>query len=392
MPFVSSLHVDQTTSSRPAETRHYRRQVMYSVACWTGIIILESSQVCVSDVAEGRVFQFIHYLAWATFNWFAFALFTPLIYELGRRYPVAGSNWAARIVFPHLIACLACLLTQATCRGVSGWLYTITHETLASPTSLAAEWIEKRGMLGFIAYWLIVVIAGFAQLREEVRQREIHRVELETRLASSELEKLRMQIQPHFLFNTLQAAVTLVQVDPRAAEDVLLRLSQLLRISLDQMDADEIPLARELELLDLYIGIQRRRFGERLSVAIHSDSALLNLPVPPLILQPLVENAIRHGIEKHKGPDCIEIFARQQDHELQIEVWNTNSIVDQTSASLFQRGVGLRNTKARLEQLYGPTASFILRPLARGGAAAIIVIPARVVSRAKLDSPAEVAS
>jgi two-component system, LytTR family, sensor kinase len=266
MPFVSSLDAGQTNSSLPAEAPQHLRQLTYSVACWTGIIILESSQVLVSDVSEGRVLPFIHYLAWATFNWFAFALITPLIYELGRRYPVAGSNWAGRIVFPHVIACLACMLTQATCRGMAGWLYTLNHESLASPTALAAEWIEKRGMLAFIAYWLIVVIAGFAQLREEVRQREIHRVELETRLASSELEKLRMQIEPHFLFNTLQAAVTLVQVDPPAAEDVLLRLSQLLRISLDQMDADEIPLARELEFLDLYIGIKRRRFGELLSV------------------------------------------------------------------------------------------------------------------------------
>lgn len=186
-----------------------------------------------------------------------------------------------------------------------------------------------------------------------------------------------MQIHPHFLFNTLQAAVTLVHDDPQAAEHVLLRLSELLRISLDQMETHEIPLSRELEFLDLYTGIQRCRFGDRLSVDVHADPATLNLLVPPLILQPLVENAIRHGIGKHKGEDCVEIFARQQGGGLQIEVWNANSVVEEQSERLFMRDVGLRNTRARLVQLYGPRGSLIFRPLARGGAAAIIFIPAR---------------
>ena len=108
-----------------------------------------------------------------------------------------------------------------------------------------------------------------------------------------------------------------------------MRLSGLLRISLDQMDSNEILFARELEFLDLYIGIQRRRFSERLSVEIHADPATLDLLVPTLILQPLVENAIRHGIGKHKGADCIEVFANQQHGGLQIEVWNSNSVVSE---------------------------------------------------------------
>jgi LytS/YehU family sensor histidine kinase len=188
---------------------------------------------------------------------------------------------------------------------------------------------------------------------------------------------LRMQLHPHFLFNTLQAAITLVQDDPRAAEDVLLRLSQLLRITFDQMGTDEVPLARELEFLDQYVGIQRRRFGDRLSVAIHADPAALDRNVPPLLLQPLVENAIRHGIGKHKGEDTIEIFARIEDGDLQLEVWNANSVVEDSSERLFLRGVGLRNTKARLLQLYGGNASLVLRSLGKRGAVALIVVPAR---------------
>jgi len=232
-------------------------------------------------------------------------------------------------------------------------------------------------MVGIISYCVIVVIAGFAHLREEMRQRELRQAQLETRLASAELEKLRMQIHPHFLFNTLQAAITLVQEDPHAAEDVLLRLSELLRISLDQMESNEIPLARELEFLDLYTGIQRARFGDRLAVEIHAEPDTLNLLIPPLILQPLVENAIRHGIGKHKGKDCVEVFAHKKDDGLQIEVWNANSIADEEGEKLFLRGVGLRNTRARLEQLYGTKGQLIFRSLARGGVVVLISVPAR---------------
>jgi LytS/YehU family sensor histidine kinase len=213
----------------------------------------------------------------------------------------------------------------------------------------------------------------------------------ETRLASAELEKLRMQIHPHFLFNTLQAAITLVQEDARAAEDVLLRLSELLRISLDQIESNEIPLARELEFLDLYTGIQRCRFGDRLSFETHADPETLDLLVPPLILQPLVENAIRHGIQKRKGSDCVEIFAHKRNEDLQIEVWNSNSVVEAPSEQLFLRGVGLRNSRARLEQLYGVRGQLLFRALARGGAGALICIPARQSISTPTEPSAEIA-
>ena len=358
--------------------RQYLRQLGLALLCWACIVVLESSQVLVADAAHGYVLPPLHYVAWAAFNWYALALLTPLIYLLGRRYPIVGSRWAIHLILPHLLVCFGCLGAQAVARGVAGWLYTLTHESEASPFQLAAEWIDRRGSVAFLAYWIIVIVAGFAHMREEARQRELRQAQLESRLASAELEKLRMQIQPHFLFNTLQAAITLVQENPAAAEDVLLRLSQLLRISFDQMETNEITLARELEFLDLYTGIQRRRFGDRLRVEIHADENTLQLLVPPLILQPLVENAIHHGIGKHKGDDLVEVFARIEGGGLQIEVWNSNSVVEGDSERVFKHGVGLRNTRARLEHLYGPGASLHFRSLARGGAAVLIRIPLNV--------------
>jgi sensor histidine kinase YesM len=357
--------------------RFYLRYLPLSLLCWAGIVVLESTEVFLGDASRGYVLPTVHYLAWAIFNWYVFALLSPLVYQLGLRYPITGPNWAMHALSPHAVACIVWMVTQAVFRAIAGSIYTLNHELPASVISLVYGWVVQRGMLGLIAYWVIVVIATFAHLREQVRQRELRQAQLETRLASAELEKLRMQIHPHFLFNTLQAAITLVQEDPRAAEDVLLRLSELLRISLDQIESNEIPLARELEFLDLYTGIQRRRFGDRLTVEIHANPETLDLLVPPLILQPLVENAIRHGIGKHKGDDCVEIFAHQRDQELQIEVWNSNSVVEGSTEQLFLRGVGLRNTRARLEHLYGAAGQLVFRPLARGGAGVLISIPAR---------------
>jgi two-component system LytT family sensor kinase len=378
-PSMSELH---PTAFLPSMTprQRYLRLLGFSVLGWSGIILLESIQVFAADGPGSHAFPGIHYLAWATFNWFVLIPLTPLIYQLGERYPVVAAKWTTRLIFPHTFACLSCLIAQALARGIAGWLYTRHHELPATPMDLAGEWIGMRGALALIVYWGIVLAAGWARLRKELRQREVHQAHVEVSLASADLERLRMQIQPHFLFNTLQAAITLVPEDPRAAEDVLLRLSELLRIALDEMEAYEIPLSRELEILDLYVGIQQCRFGDRLTVEVHADADTLGIAVPPLILQPLVENAIHHGIEKHKGQDRIEIFARLQETGLQIEVWNGNSTVEETGKPIFQHGVGLRNTRSRLEHSYGPGASLIFRPLAPGGAIAIIFIPLHAAS------------
>ncbi|HEV2578213.1 MAG TPA: histidine kinase [Acidobacteriaceae bacterium] len=360
---------------RVTSRQRYLRQLAFSVLCWSGLIILEASQVFAADVPLGRQLPFVHYLAWAAFNWFVMVPLTPLIYQLGEHYPIVGPKWTTHLIKPHAFGFFVCLGAQALGRGCAGWIYTRHHELPATFIGLVSQWIAMRGIFAVIAYLTIILIAGRVQLREQARQREVHRAQVEASLASADLEKLRIQLQPHFLFNTLQAAITLVQQDPQAAEDVLLRLSQLLRVALDEMEAKEIPLSRELEILDLYVGIQRRRFGERLAVEVHADAAVLNYSVPPLILQPLVENAIRHGIGKRKGQDCVEIFARRHEDDLQIEVWNRNSIVEESQTPLDQRGVGLRNTRARLEYSYGSGASLTFRPLSPGGAVVLIVIP-----------------
>lgn len=355
----------------------YLRQVMLSVVPWSAMVLLEAAQVLLSDANHGEVLPLFHYFIWAAFNWYSWALLTPPVLALVRRYPLTRDKWVERILYPHLPACLILVAVHAILRGTEGWIYTFYYEIHSPLWQMIADAAEKEGMWSVLVYSAVLGVMAYQRLRQEVQQRTLHEAHLQARLASAELEKLRMQLHPHFLFNTLQAAIALVREDPAAAEDVLLRLSQLLRIALDEMGTLEVPLARELEFLDLYIGIQRQRFGDRLSFQIHADGAALNWQVPPLLLQPLVENAIRHGIGKHKGDDTVEIFARPERGGLELEVWNGNSLVEDESERLFQRGVGLRNTRARLEYLYGHGASLLLRSGGKRGAVARIFIPPR---------------
>lgn len=376
MPPSSSISLHSRWLPNGFTPRSYLQQLPISFAFWTLVVALEGGQVLMNDARRGYVLPMPHYAIWAGLDWYPWAFLTPLVVALALRYPFTRVNWPFRLLYPHSFACIACILFQAVLRGTGGYFYAAQFERPATWSALVGEGLGLSPLY-VLAYCVIVTFGAFLHLQQVIRQREVDRAQLEARLASAELETLRMQIQPHFLFNTLQAAITLVQEDPRAAEDVLLRLSQLLRISLDQLEKNEIPLSRELEFLDLYIGIQKQRFGDRLSVAIHAEPNTLDEPVPPLLLQPLVENAIRHGIGAHKGPDVIEIFARIENGGLEVEVWNGNSTIDQSTDQLMLRGLGIRNTRARLEQLYGPQAHLILRSLGTRGVVALIFIPHR---------------
>lgn len=179
MPTLSPQQSVPASFLRHPASRRYLAQLPFAIVCWTAVVVVESSYVFLFDAVRGNILPAVHYFAWATFNWFALALLTPLIYSLGQRYPITGANWARHIFLPHAFACLGWLITQAVFRGIAGWLYTLTHELPASAATLAFAWIEDRSMVAFLAYWAIVLMAGLAQLREEARRRELRQAQLE---------------------------------------------------------------------------------------------------------------------------------------------------------------------------------------------------------------------
>jgi LytS/YehU family sensor histidine kinase len=203
----------------------------------------------------------------------------------------------------------------------------------------------------------------------------VRAAQLEAQLAEARLDALRMQLHPHFLFNTLHAISALMARDVPAARRMMTRLSDLLRFSLEQEVTDEVPLAEELDFLDRYVEIQRARFPDRLHVEMDVEPDAQAALVPRFMLQPLVENAIRHGIDRRPGGGRVVVRARVNDHRLKIEVEDNGPGFP--SGADYREGVGLRSTRARLEHLYGGGGELDLAAAPGGGALVRVVIPVR---------------
>ena len=207
---------------------------------------------------------------------------------------------------------------------------------------------------GLLTYWALFAIHQAIHFHAEKARREVEASRLATELAQSRLLALKSQLQPHFLFNTLHAIITLLDEDKVSAEDMLLRLSDLLRAFLEDYDGQEISLRQELTLIELYLGIQRTRFKDRLTTRIYIAPDTLDCAVPSLILQPIVENAIRHGIGQRVGSDNIEIESRREGDTLCIDVRNRNSTLAAgpptrpgTASACRIRACACRNSTAR---------------------------------------------
>ena len=237
--------------------------------------------------------------------------------------------------------------------------------------------IDRLGVINDLVIAGAVVAAGLARdasLRYRAREEQATR--LQAQLAEARLDALRRQLDPHFLFNTLHAVSSLVERDPRGVRRMIARLSELLRHSIEGSAEQEIPLRRELTLLEQYLDIMRVRFQGRLEVETRVDDAALDLLVPNLVLQPLVENAIKHGVSLVEGTGHILVEARVTGGELLLRVTDDGAGITAEPGST-EDGVGLRNTRERLAQLYGARQRFSLQAGDARGAVAELAIPVR---------------
>lgn len=234
-------------------------------------------------------------------------------------------------------------------------------------------------VLDGLAYVAVIGLAQAVQFRRRLGEREKQTMLLESRLAESRWRVLRAQVQPHFLFNTLNGIAMLTRSNPRAAEEMLTSLSELLRLSLDQSGRLEIPLREELGFLDRYLELQQMRFGDRLKVAREIDPAALDCLVPARLLQPLVENAIRHGIEPAAGPGVIRVSVGCDQAGLNLAVEDSGQGAPEEGKSTMSQGhgIGLASVREQLAGLYGGAHEFTAGPAPAGGFCARIRIPAR---------------
>ena len=346
-----------------------RRKVLL-LAAWLAAVVVFAMQWFVYDAARGNADPFRYYLWWSCYTW---GVLSPVVVKFAYQNPINAATWKRALPL-HLGASSVLVAGEISIEAMLGKLR--LHHDLSVQGALR-HYFTRHTQVSLLTYWMLVGAVQLYRMRDETQKRELRSSKLEAQLSATQLEVLRAQIHPHFLFNTLQAATTLIHEDPDGAEDILLRLSELLRVSVDEAHIQEISLDRELEVLDLYIGIQARRFGDRLRFEISIDQDVRDCMVPALILQPLVENAIRHGIGMHKGSDTVSIQAFQEGEFLHLEVRNLSSTLEDKLAQLPERGVGLANTRARLEQLYGNRQQFVLRNLEPTGVCAELSIPFR---------------
>jgi sensor histidine kinase YesM len=271
-------------------------------------------------------------------DWAPWVLLTPLVVWLARRLRLRPSRWMARAMTLALVglplAFIKLMLTQVMRRssGVAEYL-AITNFTTQ-----------------YLIYWGVIVTTHVSEHYRDSRRRELRASQLEASLADARLQLLKMQLQPHFLFNTLNTIAELVHENPVEAERMIERLGALLRETLEGGLSDLVPLAKELDLLERYIAIQRVRFGERLRVTIDAPDDVGQALVPSLVLQPIVENAIKYGLTSRLGAGAIELGAGRQGDSLVIEVRDDGQGF--TPAGV-REGIGLRNTRARLAELFG---------------------------------------
>lgn len=230
-------------------------------------------------------------------------------------------------------------------------------------------------VMNLIMYWFIVFAHLGWTYYQGYRERERQTAALQRELVEARLAALRMQLNPHFLFNTLHAVSSLIHDDPEAADRVIARLSELLRLSLDQSKPQEVSLDEELAFLDRYLEIELTRFADRLKVEKQIDPAARDALVPYLILQPLVENAIRHGIEPREDSGHLAISARRNNGTLELRIVDDGAGLSGASAKVPREGIGLSNTRSRLRHLYGENFRFDLVESTGGGLEAQIEIP-----------------
>ncbi len=310
--------------------------------------------------------------------WYLWALFTPVIVWVSQRFRLEADR-LLRAMAVHVPAVLIFSLGHiAAMDGVRWWLVTAEGRPF--------DWwvqVRRSALQNFdwemMTYWAIVGLSHAVLYYGESRDRALRAAQLETKLVEAHLQRLQQQLHPHFLFNTLHAISPLMHRDVEAADRTLMRLSDLLRLTLDNLGQQEVTLKAELDFITKYLQIEQTRFADRLVVRFDVQPEALDALVPNMLLQPLVENAIKHGIARKTGPGHIDVTARREGDKLWMEVRDDGVGLTETALEALQKGIGVSTTRARLQHLFGAEFRFEFHRQP-GGLAVIVAIPWRVAA------------
>jgi two-component system LytT family sensor kinase len=353
-----------------------RSSAISLLATWLGVAVFFSARNVLVSAARERPIDW----QWDVYHEFIYALtwaaFTPLVLAAGRRWPLGSGSWW-RTIPPHLGRMALLAPVQIITSDVLHYLGLAVLE-LQPPGTLWSFLVGLSSgivwgiLTGYLYYWLILGIQAAFIYQRMYREQRVAAAELEGRLNEAKLEALRLQLHPHFLFNTLNAISGFSGIDPERARRMIARLGELLRRTLDAGTAAELPLSQELELLAPYFEIQRIRFGERLSIELDVRDGAGGGLIPTLMLQPLVENAVEHGVKHTRDGGRVRLTAQRTGDRLRLEIADNGP--GPTGGG---QGVGLANTRARLAAMYGDAHRFELRAIDSGGTVVTIELPFR---------------
>jgi two-component system LytT family sensor kinase len=339
---------------------------------WTLFGIIAGTQIQISMLSHHH--SWLRVLFYQVVVWDLWILFSLVVIGLVRRVPLVPAR-AGAILFHLAVGLLIGIVHAAQWVAL---VLLIRPYDFMNPTAFMGtfEWIAVSQMpLELVLYGLVALAVHVREAHANARERELRAAQLERSLAEARLHALELQIQPHFLFNTLNAIGALVRGGQNAqAVGMITGLSDLLRYALDRAGGARVALAEEAGMLARYLEIQRLRFPDRLTCTIDVAEGARRAAVPVLLLQPLAENAIRHGIAKSEAPGRVTMRAFREGESLRVEMFNTGRLDPEPG-----RGIGLSITIARLEELYGERQSFALRQ-EDGGVLAALSIPWSPVS------------
>ena len=325
-------------------------------------------------------------------RWLTWVPITPIVFYAAERFPFRRDR-LARSMWTHLgIALVIAVVIEVVWLQISFFIQGyLEPEALARMLNNRAEVysvaVLSRLLGDAFIYAAALGVATTLGYHRRFRERELRAAQLEAQLALAQVQALKMQVHPHFLFNTLHAVTVLIREDPAAATRVVTRLGDLLRLTLSRATTAQVSFRRELEILTLYLEIERTRFHDRLEIAYDVQPATLGALVPDLILQPLVENAIRHGVSPNAGTARIDVRSRRDGDWLTLEIRDNGAGL--VEGHTRPDGIGLSTTRARLERLYGDRHELTLENLPHGGCVARIRIPFQLTTDDRPEPPAE---
>jgi len=357
-----------------ASPRHTRAAVNVGVIA-TALALFFSAQIYYSSRSFGHPVGWAQALYWGFGDWYEWALLSPAIFWLSARFHFDRRSWP-RSTAVHLLSGVTFSIVHAAfCAGAA-----VLQAKVTGPAeTFLHAW---RGLLGNrahfnLAVYAMIVCAWHAwDYHRRFREREADSALLTQQLAQAQLQALRMQLQPHFLFNALNAVSSLMLIDVTKANKMLARLSELLRLTLDGSSEQIVPLRQELEFLRRYLDIEEIRFGDRLQASFAIEPQTLDAKVPNLILQPLVENAIRHAIQAQPGSGHLVVRSVISEGSLLLQVQdNGPGLADSNLQSRERSGIGLQNTRQRLQRLYSGAGWLRLSNAPGGGVLAQIALP-----------------